>query len=274
VAELVSVADGLYAQDDYSFLPPTVKAWGGYVGKPEVNAWTVQQVAHLEATGRLWIPIWTPGDGTTYTRAEATADAAAMLAGLSRLGLHDQRWVFLDIERSRWINTPAQTEDAAAYWCSIMRASGWPRAGWYGPLNSGAPWQAHWTGVPPVTLPPGVIGLQYDHALANDRYDISRFDPTILEVGAMSVNGPEHWDPADWNAMRANLPALAPYDPTHPGAPSVATVLHVLLGVRDGTGAPLPNTNNIPEILAAVEAIPAAGGPASYHGTVELTAGP
>jgi hypothetical protein len=90
----------------------------------------------------------------------------------------------------------------------------------------------------------------------------------------MSINGPEHWDAADWNACRVNLPALAPYDTANPAAPSVATVLHVLTGIRDGTGAPAPNTSTIPAVLAAIAALTPGAGPAQYHGTVELTAGP
>lgn len=261
---LVSVADGLRPQPDYGFLPPTIKAWAGYVGTASIGAWTKDQVAALEATGRLWIPIWTPGDGATYSNAEAFSDAASMLAGLHALGITDSRWVFLDIERSRWISTPTATENAARLWCSVMRASGWPRAGWYGPCASSAPWRACWTGAPPVSLPPGCIGVQYDHALSGDRYDISRFDPTILEVGPLSVTGPEHWDTADWAAVRANLPALAPYDPAHADNPSVATVLHVLEGIRDGAPGFESLPDELAKILAAIKALPPGSGPKSF----------
>jgi len=261
MAELVSVADGLYAQDDYSFLPSTVRAWGGYVGKPSINAWTAPQVAHLEGTGRLWLPIWTPGDGTTYTKAEATADAAAMLAGLSRLGIHDQRWVFLDIEHSRWVNTPAQTEQAAGYWCGLMRASGWPRAGWYGPLGSTAPWLAHWTGVPPVSLPPGVLGIQYDHALAGDRYDISGFDPSILEVGDMALTQADVemvWDGIVDTGLTGATPGVAG---------------HRLAYIDERVNA---LTAAVAALTEQVSKLSTGTAPASYVGTatVKLTPGP
>jgi hypothetical protein len=34
-------------------------------------------------------------------------------------------------------------------------------------------------------LPADVVGVQYDHALSDDRYDISRFDASLLEVDPM-----------------------------------------------------------------------------------------
>ena len=90
----------------------------------------------------------------------------------------------------------------------------------------------------------------------------------------MSLNGPEHWDAPDWAAMKANLIALRDYDPTHPGLASVATVLHVLGGIRDGaTGFDsLPSVQKA--ITDALAAVPPGGAPTQFHGVVDLTAGP
>lgn len=270
---LVKVADGLKPQADYSFLPPDVVAWAGYVGRPSIGVWTHGQVAALERTGRLWLPIWTPGDGTSYTRAEAQMDAAAMLAGLHTLGITDQRWVFLDVERSRWEGTPAATEDAAEFWCSIMRASGFPRAGWYGPWDSSAPWRANWTGTEPSSLPAGVFGWQYDHALHNDAYDISVFDPSVLDRGD-PVTQPADIAKAVWDQpitfatgglTIAARDRLAEID-HHVGVDLPAQLAQVI-------GQQAVMQRALTDLAAAVAKIGTGTGPATYKGTVELTAG-
>lgn len=262
---LVPVADGLYPQPDYSFLPPTIVAWAGYVGKPEINAWTAPQVAALEATGRLWLPIWTPGDGVDYTRADAQADAASMLAGLRALGIDDGRWVWLDIERSREINDVAQCEDAAGYWCDIMRASGWPRPGWYGPWGSSAQWQPNWTGIPPTSLPPGVLGQQYDHDLAGGRYDISRFDPAVLERGTMTPGQVTAavWDVTVDTGVQGAEPGIAGH--------RLANIDERVLAIE---GAVAQLHADIAALSGQVSKIVTAQGPGSYHGSASITLTP
>lgn len=203
VPSLVSVADGAYPQDNYDFLPPTVTWWLGYVGGETPHAWTYDERMRLEDTGRTWGGIWTAPQSGPYTRGQAQADAAGMIAGLTRLRYPTGRPVFLDVERSVWAANPAQTDDAADYWRVIMHESGWAPSAWYGPVGSGCGWLADWTGVPPVTLPAGLVGIQYDHALAGDRYDISRFDSRFLSGGNVSVTGPENWDANDWQAFRS-----------------------------------------------------------------------
>jgi len=180
MADLISVADGAYPPADYGFLPATIKAWAGYVGGHTPHNWTAAEVAHLEATGRRWWGIWTAVQGRALTTADAQADAAGMLAGLNRLEYSHFDPVFYDVEYSAWERNPSQTEAAADHWCAIMRQSGYSFAYWYGPRDSTAQWRADWTGVPPASLPAGVVGIQYDHALSNDRYDISRFDASLL----------------------------------------------------------------------------------------------
>lgn len=198
---LVQVADGLTPQADYSFLPASVRWWFGYVGKPEIGAWTREQVAALEATGRIWGAIWTAGDGPAYTRADALADAHSMIAGLRVLSYPMIRPVLLDIEASRWQANPATTEDAARYWCQIMSASGYINPEWYCVCQSSAGWRACWTGQPPTSLPAGVVGIQYDHALAGDRYDISVFDPAFLTGGNVSAPTAPENAAAVWAAL-------------------------------------------------------------------------
>lgn len=180
MADLISVADGAYPQASYDFLPSTVKVWAGYVGGHTPHAWSQSEVADLEATGRQWWGIWTAPVGRALTSQDAHTDAAGMVLGLQKLGYDRARPALYDVEYSSWAANPSQTNAAANLWCSLMRDAGYPHAYWYGPVNSEAQWLAHWTGIPPTTLPPGVVGIQYDHALSNDRYDISRFDPSLL----------------------------------------------------------------------------------------------
>jgi hypothetical protein len=187
VSALIKVADGAYPHDDYSFLEPGVKAWWGYLGGHTAHAWTEAEVAHLEATGRPWWGVWTAVQGRALTLADAQADAAGALAALTRLRRQKVMPVAYDVEYSTWADGPAKTEAAARQWCYIMRASGYPHALWYGPSDSTATWRATWTGTAPTVLPIGVVGVQYDHALAGDRYDISVFDPALLEVDDMTA---------------------------------------------------------------------------------------
>lgn len=180
MANLISVADGAYPQASYDFLPPTVAVWAGYVGGHTPHAWTAAEIADLEKTGRQWWAIWTATVGRALTPGDALADASGMAARLAQLGYDKTRPVFYDVEYSTWQANPAATEASAASWCSHMREAGYLHAYWYGPFHSAAQWRADWTGVPPTSLPAGVVGIQYDHALSNDRYDISRFDASLL----------------------------------------------------------------------------------------------
>lgn len=256
MGELALVADGLTPQDDYSFLPPGVIGWGFYVGKPSIGAWTRQQVAHLEATGMIGVPIWTPGDGNTYTLAEAQADAAAMLAGLRTLGITDGRLVILDIEHDRWVNTPTQTEHAAASWCAIMRASGWPLANWYGPCGSTAGWRACWGSPRPVVLPPGAIGVQYDHGLSGDRFDISVFDSSLF--GGNDMPTAEEIAAAQWGFLERDTVHNGPLQPIGQYVANVnGRIVDVTAALSD-VNAALSQTNSLlAQILAKLPAPPA-----------------
>jgi len=98
-------------------------------------------------------------------------------------------------------------------------------------------------------------------------------------------------DPAD-PAVAQLLTASAPYDPTHASQASVATLLHVLLGIRDGA----PGFDSLPLLLATMKSLAlqvnavqttvgqietqvatlaaAAGTPTPWHGTISVTPGP
>jgi len=185
VSDLVEVADGAYPQTDYSFLPATVTAWWGYLGGHTPHIWTTAEIAHLEATGRPFWSVWTAPEGVAYTPAQATTDAHGMVAALQARNRAALLPVALDVEESTYDANPVMARDNARLWCAIMRSSGYPNAVWYSKCHSEATWQACWGAGKPVSLPPGVIGVQYDHALANDRYDISVFDVSLLEDGTM-----------------------------------------------------------------------------------------
>jgi hypothetical protein len=177
---LLQVADGAYPHPPYDFLPPDVRVWAGYAGGHTAHAWTAADVAGVREAGLAWWAIWTAVQGRAITRADAQADAHAMIAALHVLAYPGSDPVFYDVEYSTWVANPAQTEDAATFWCAILAESGWGHAYWYGPKHSTATWRADWTGTAPEVLPPGVVGVQYDHALHNDFYDISVFDPALL----------------------------------------------------------------------------------------------
>lgn len=182
MANLLLVADGAYPHSDYDFLPAHVTVWAGYLGGHTPHAWSAAEVAHLEATGRAWWGIWTAPDRQAINAGQGAADAADTIAVLAALRYPTIRPVFYDVEYGTWHADPAGAEAAATRWKHDVAAAGWTRAYWYGPLASHCDWVANWTGFRPAVLPPGRIGVQYDHALSNDRYDISVFDPSILEA--------------------------------------------------------------------------------------------
>lgn len=180
MAELVLVADGAVPHDDYGFLPEQVKAWCGYVGGHTSHAWTKAEVEHLEATGLPWWAIWTAVQGRALTADDVDEDVAGMLAGLTALGRPKQLPVIYDVEYSTWAANPHSTTQHAQDWCARMRAAGYRHAWWYGPAASVAQWRAHWGITKPATLGAGVLGVQYDHDLADGRYDISVFNPALF----------------------------------------------------------------------------------------------
>jgi len=182
VADLLLVADGAYPHPPYDFLPAHIAVWAGYLGGHTPHDWTVAEIAALEATGRTWWGIWTAPDRQAIGAGQGAADAADTIARLGALRYPKTKPVFYDVEYGTWHADPAGAEAAASRWKHDVAAAGWRRAYWYGPLASHCDWVANWTGVRPASLPPGRIGVQYDHALSNDRYDISVFDPSLLEA--------------------------------------------------------------------------------------------
>lgn len=104
----------------------------------------------------------------------------------------------------------------------------------------------------------------------------------------VSVTGPENWDAKDWAAVKANLPAMADWDPTNANNPSVATVLNRLSAMRDGdvghvdlpeikstvTAAQAAISDSLTAIQSAILALENSNGqPLNYSGTVTLHPG-
>lgn len=180
MADLLTVTDSAYPFD-YSILPDGVVAHCGYIGPADCtpHIWTAAEVADLERTGRRWWAIVVAPE-RALTSADGAEAAAFMLADLARRGYPKSRPVFYDIEHSAYVAYPDGAKSAAVAWQVRMTGAGWTHAYPYLPKAAGVGWLADWTGVRPTALPPGVAGVQYDHALAGDRYDISVFDPSLL----------------------------------------------------------------------------------------------
>ena len=110
-----------------------------------------------------------------------------------------------------------------------------------------------------------------------DPYAVGAYWPDGSPYGGdMSAGGPEHWDAADFDKFTAELvkrvPALQAYQPGAPDNPSVATVAHYVLGIRDGD----PGHNDLGDIRSdvakvsqQVAGIPT-GGPTSFTMTGQL----
>lgn len=273
MVNLVRVADGAYPQPDYSFLPPDVKVWIGYLGGFTAHAWTDPEIAEARAKVGDWWGTWTAPNARALTAMDGRDAAAGCLAKLVSINYPTTDPVFMDQEYAAYV---ASVDGAAACFAAFatgLAGAGYRNTHWYCPYNGRGDWWAHWNAVQPMSLPAGVVGEQYDHALAGDRYDVSVFDLDLIFGGNVSVNGPEKWDTADWAAVRANLPALANYNPAAPDNPSVATVLHILEGIRDGAVGfdSLPSVQQA--VTDAIATITTATGPSAYSGTITLHAG-
>lgn len=102
--------------------------------------------------------------------------------------------------------------------------------------------------------------------------DVNDVLRTPLHFMGETVTSPSNgWVAADFDTLAAELikriPAVQGYDPTHPGNASVATVLHVLTGIRDGA----PGFDSLPSVQAALAADIAAIDPAKFTGSFTLT---
>lgn len=242
---LFRVADGAYPQPDYSFLPDDVHVWAGYLGGDTPHAWTHTEIAQLEAAGLTFWSIWTAPVAMSITGGQARDDAAAMAARLALYTRPLHLPVIYDIEHSSWAANPAQTTASAQLWVQLLRQAGYVNAGWYGPCGSAAPWQACWSGDEPVQVPPGLMGIQYDHALSGDRYDISVFDDSRLVSG-----GSDDMSAADVTAINAHTDT------------KIQQLLSRLLGNADASGPTTAdlgalihsNTDGVRAQLAAVAA--------------------
>lgn len=179
-AQLVLVADAAYPFD-YGLLPPACRVVLGYVGGVNMtpHIWSVDEVAACRRAGRLWYPIYTV-PMRRLNAFDGTQAAANMLPALGRHGIGPSEPKFLDIEYSAYAADPAGALACADAWKFGLQSAGHGNGHAYLPLAAGRDWVAHWTHVRPSTLPAGVVGIQYDNALANDAYDLSVFDPRIF----------------------------------------------------------------------------------------------
>lgn len=197
MAELQLVADGADPQPDYGFLPRNIGVWAGYLGGHTPHAWTWDEVAALERTGRVWWGIWTAPDRQVIDAGQGATDAADTIGALRALRRPTTDPVFYDVEYATWHADPAGAQAAADRWKADVAAAGWRHAYWYGPLASRADWVADWTGARPGVLPAGRVGVQYDHALSGDRYDISVFHPAVAGPTGGDPNTMDLTNPLD-----------------------------------------------------------------------------
>jgi hypothetical protein len=271
VTKLVRVADGAFPQfgptgaPDYSFLPADVRIWAGYVGGHTPHSWSIAEIADARRLVGAWWGIWTAPSSTVLTAAIGQDEGARCLARLISINYPPTDPVLLDVERSSWVLSPAGADACFAAWAKAIAAGGYHNSDWYGPRDSHAGWRADWTGIRPLALPVGVKGLQYDHALSGDRYDISVFDLDLIYPtgGGVTVTSPKDWDGADDQHVRSQVAEVGI---------SAGIGLYDLLTRVDG---------NVTKVLAGLAALSAkvdkivtAAGPLSYHGTVDLSPGP
>lgn len=216
---MLKVADAAYPFD-YSILPADVVALFGYAGGSTPHAWTAAEVRAVGEAGLAWRAIWTVPQRALDVLDGDTA-AAGMIAALQDLGYPLGLSVFLDVEYwAYWANPDGATACANA-WAHRMGLAGWPQAYWYGPVGSPCDWLAHWTGTEPAELPAGVVGVQYDHALSGDRYDLSVF---VADLFAREGTAAMPLDPNDPND--AKVIAAANPDQTHPDTVCLGSVYH------------------------------------------------
>lgn len=183
MTDLVRVADAS-KPFDYAVLPDDVRTVLGYIGlygyTPHI--WSVPEVRAAREAGLRWFAICTVPQ-RRLSAADGRAAAAWCLAKLPEYGYTPDMPVFLDIEYGAYLADPAGADACVTAWRDGMRAGGYRTAIPYLPLSAGYGWLAHWTGSAPATLPDGVAGVQYDHALADDAYDISVFRPEVFPGG-------------------------------------------------------------------------------------------
>lgn len=177
---LVSAADAAYPFD-YGILPAGVDIVLGYIGGVQAtpHIWTLEEVKACRAAGKHWYPIYTvPMRELTVTDGYLAARNSLPALAAHGIGLADPK--FLDIEYSAYMANPVGALGCAAAWKAGLAAHGHTNAWAYLPLAAGRDWLAHWTGRRPTILPAGVAGIQYDHALAGDAYDISVFRSSVF----------------------------------------------------------------------------------------------
>lgn len=189
MSKLILAADCAYPFD-YSRLPRRVKVIMGYVGSPTgtPNVWTQSEVDTARASGRAWVPIWTPADPRLDGQLghQAANQMIAALAGYQGL---EGCPVFLDIEHSVYVADQAGADAAVAAWTGDMHRAGHHQAWPYVPWVAGYGWVANWTGTRPRTLPEAFIGWQYAGGLDGDRYDLSVVRPSVFEAWIQQSKG-------------------------------------------------------------------------------------
>jgi hypothetical protein len=258
---LIKVADGAYPHPPYDFLPADVLVWAGYVGGHTPHAWSPAEIADVRAAGLTWWGIWTAATGRALGVADGRADAAGMIARLADLGYPRRDPVLYDVESSSYRANPTGALAAVAAWKQGMHAAGYDTAVAYLPVEAGFDWLAHWTGVAPVALTLPVLGVQYDHALHSDAYDLSVFQASLLRGPDMPLTPADidTWldhqvvNPANGVVMTVRQRLLD----TEIRAGEIDDALTQIKGARADLAAV---ADEAAQILAAVKALPAGGG--------------
>jgi hypothetical protein len=273
---LIDVADGAYPQNDYSFLPESVVVWAGYVGGHTPHAWSKAEVAALKATGRAWWGIWTAPE-RALTAADGDTEGIAAAAEYETLGYPKDDPVFLDVEYYAYHANPDGAIACFRAWAGHMWAAGYTRTHWYSDDSSPADWIAVPIQAKPTALPPGVVGVQYQRGLSNDRYDLSVFDSSLLVNPGSVMTQPQV------DALNAKLDTLLartqPFDPTHPNVATLGTIVQRLTAIRDGD----PGHADLADVVADLDQLhaqmsaltPGVTPPApTYTATITLTPQP
>lgn len=181
---------------DCAFPRASYPAWAvvvaGYAGGDTPHVWSLAEVQAVRNLGKTWWAIWTSRNGSNdiLSRNDGSHDAAGMIAALPRYVYNRKSPVFYDVEPGVFDNDPTGARLAIAQWKLDMKAAGYLSAYSYTVERQGGDWVANPTGVQPMMLPPGRVGVQYGQSSErpNPFFDYNVFDAALLGTVDMALD--------------------------------------------------------------------------------------
>ena len=284
LSDLVLATDSAYPYD-FAQAPAGCQVIMGYIGRPGYtpHVWTVQEANEARRAGFVWWPIVVGISQGATNAQDGVTNAQTVIAQAPAYGVTKTDPVFCDLEPDALHANPTGAKAMADAFRSTMHAAGWLRAYVYSVDAPFIDWVANWTNIRPTTLPPGKIGVQYAGNLSPPGYDLSVFDPALLEGSDMLTSDQDQklTDLHNWLKGSTSHPNLAPGTVntadtivvTCQAVRAAVNDLNALLAASKSDAAALGKLQTSVDHLAAANAAlpPGTGGPAPhYTGTVEL----